>query len=67
MQILNQSTNVSIEITAIDALMNLAGELVLGRNPLLQAIKCRRYGNYQSVEQDRNRNRHRKDSWSHPD
>jgi len=40
MQILNESTNVSIEITALDALMNLAGELVLGRNPLMQAISA---------------------------
>jgi chemotaxis protein histidine kinase CheA len=36
MQTLNDSTNtnVSIQITALDALMNLAGELVLGRNPV---------------------------------
>jgi two-component system chemotaxis sensor kinase CheA len=42
MQTLNDSTNtnVSIQITALDALMNLAGELVLGRNQLLQAISA---------------------------
>lgn len=40
MQTLNENTNVSIEITALDALMNLAGELVLGRNQLLQAISA---------------------------
>lgn len=32
------NTNVSIQISALEALMNLAGELVLGRNQLLQAI-----------------------------
>ena len=34
------STNVTIPVTLLDSLMNLAGELVLGRNQLLQAIHC---------------------------
>jgi chemotaxis signal transduction protein len=54
MQTLNDSTNtnVSIQITALDALMNLAGELVLGRNQLLQAISAvvDRIGNVVAVD-----------------
>lgn len=34
------STTVTIPVTLLDSLMNLAGELVLGRNQLLQAISC---------------------------
>jgi hypothetical protein len=36
----HSSTNVTIPVALLASLMNLAGELVRGRNPLLRAINC---------------------------
>jgi two-component system chemotaxis sensor kinase CheA len=34
----NTTTSVRIQVSLLDSLVNLAGELVLGRNQLMQAI-----------------------------
>lgn len=44
-------TNIRVQVSLLDSLMNLAGELVLGRNQLLQAINLRESHNIEAAGQ----------------
>jgi chemotaxis protein histidine kinase CheA len=44
-------TNLRVNITLLDSLMNLAGELVLGRNQLIQAVSSNDFRTVQGTAQ----------------